>query len=324
MSQRSQCLVDDDAVLVDRLVYEPRTAPMQQRNQLGITGFLDRDRGTRLNQQLDRQEQGLLRAGRHQHLVWPCMDTAPRQHLGADLLHEHGIVGVACVDRPPLDLRHRQRQAARLTPLVHRKQRAVQAALDERIGIPLPVGRNRNQLLELPQCLQPPCPGRLSGGRSPARHPGLRTEAASPLPEADEDAATRSCLEVSVGDQLLVGGGHGIAGDAEMAGQRAARRHARAGSERPERDAGHDLLPDLVLQRERTFASDLQHGRAEQPGDTAARTRPRHPAASRPHHSATNSATTFVTRRSDSRSTRSSKPWMFSAVGPYTSAGMPA
>lgn len=42
-----------------------------------------------------------------------------------------------------------------------------------------------------------------------------------------------------------------------------------------------------------------------------------------PHQMAMKSARVLVTRASDDRLTRSSKPCMFSAIGPYTSDGMP-
>lgn len=45
-------------------------------------------------------------------------------------------------------------------------------------------------------------------------------------------------------------------------------------------------------------------------------------AFSRPHQSAMNRAVAWVTRRTEARSTRSLKPWIDSARGPYTSAGV--
>ncbi len=113
----AQRIVHDDAVLVDRLVQDARSLGLRtQLMHAGIAGFFDRDRCAAVDEELGDQMQRLLRAGGDQDLVRLGMNAAPRQHLGADFLQQHGIVGFAGIGRPVLDFAGAEREAVRFAP----------------------------------------------------------------------------------------------------------------------------------------------------------------------------------------------------------------
>jgi hypothetical protein len=74
----------------------------------------------------------------------------------------------------------------------------------------------------------------------------------------DEDAAARPRFQEVLVDELQVGRGHGVAAEAEQAGQLARRRQGGTGRQAAVEHGVHDRQPHLRLQRQRGLVAQLE------------------------------------------------------------------
>ena len=115
--------------------------------RVGIAGVLHRHLGALAHQQRRQHVERVLGAERDDDLVGIGEDAAPRQQPRLDLLDQQRVVAVDHVGRPVADFQHRQRHAVAFAPFGGRKQRRVELAVDERVGVLDPVlvlGRARH------------------------------------------------------------------------------------------------------------------------------------------------------------------------------------
>jgi hypothetical protein len=115
--RRIQAAADDHAVFVDGLMDDLGLPQRQQLAHARVTGLFDDHADRRVRQQLGQQEQSVLLADGDQDLVGVGHDAAPRQHLGADLLDQLRIVGIALGEVAFLHDARAEGEPVRLAPL---------------------------------------------------------------------------------------------------------------------------------------------------------------------------------------------------------------
>ena len=212
--------------------------------RVGVARVLHRDRGSGTDQQRGEEEQRLLGADRDHHLGGRHPDPASRQQAAADLLDEERVVAVDQVLRPALQLGGSERPARALPPLRDRKQRRIELAVEEGVGIALPVRRLDDVALLRRAGDEPPAPVD-RGTRRCRRDRGLR-----PLDlAAYEIAAALARFEKAGIDEVLVGEHDGVARDPELLGELAARGHRGSRREAPVENCRDQHLPDAGLER---------------------------------------------------------------------------
>ena len=116
--------------------------PCAQREvvaRVGVARVLDAHRRCAIDQQRGEQEGGLLRATGNQDLVAFGPDTACRQQAAMDLLDQGIVVAVDVVRCPASQRAALQRLEHALAPVGRREQRGVELAIDEGVGLLLPV-----------------------------------------------------------------------------------------------------------------------------------------------------------------------------------------
>ena len=138
---RSAQRINLDAFLIDR----NRTHIVGHQGEdiahVRIARVFNRHRRMRFDQQTGQQIQRVLRTQRHQYFIAIGKNAAPCQDALADLFHQSRIVfgkSVICPGIQPLPVHGLPRAVA---PRGNRKQRRIGLAIDERIGIIMPVWR---------------------------------------------------------------------------------------------------------------------------------------------------------------------------------------
>lgn len=131
----------DQAVFVDGQRQQVAGVAGEDIARVGIAGVFHADHGIVVDQQVGQQVERVLRAHGDDDLGRVGPDAPARQHLGADLLDQRGVVVGDEVRRPAADVQHRQRLDTALAPFGGGKQVLVELAIDEGVGLLLPVAR---------------------------------------------------------------------------------------------------------------------------------------------------------------------------------------
>ena len=196
------------------------------------------------DQQLGEEEQRLLGADRDHHLGGRHPDPASRQQAAADLLDEERVVTVDQVCAQPFSSEAPSARREHSRQSGDRKQRGIELAVEEGVGIALPVRRLDDVALLRRAGDEPPAPVD-RGTRRCRRDRELR-----PLDlAAYEIAAALARYEKARIDEVLVGEHDGVARDPELLGELAARGHCGSRREAPVENCRDQHLPDAGLER---------------------------------------------------------------------------
>ena len=192
------------------------------------------------------EEKGLLFTDGDQQLIGSGPYAPPGQQFGSNFLDESGIIDVAIVKRPLLDFIDCKGEAAGFPPFRDREERSVIASLDEGKRVFLPIGRAFISMRRRPRAAQET--RRRSGlsgplGTGDQRHSPVWCRRLGYI-----DTRTLPRLQMSLGDQLLIGEENRIARHAQLTGQFPRGRQFAPGRKYIRRYRLHHTPPDLLLQ----------------------------------------------------------------------------
>jgi hypothetical protein len=235
------------ALGVDRHRGEGRTRAGERAARADIAGVLDPGIIAGVEQHARGQIEPLLRAGDHHHLLGVAAHAARGAQVLGDLLAQRAVAGRLAVA---------QQLGRRAAPVARHQARPIGLREGLEGGQAGPkcarracVARDRHRR----SGQQRAAPRNLAGERAAGRGRLGDRGAQQVVGQRAADIGARAWLpaDVALGQQLLVGAHHGVARDAQLAGQCAAGGQARAGYQPAGQNGRAHGLVELAVQRQR-------------------------------------------------------------------------
>jgi hypothetical protein len=256
-----QARAEHEALCIDSQRPHMLGAQREVVARIGVARVLDAHRRCAIDQQRGQQEGGLLCTAGDQDLVAFGPDAARGQQAAVDLLDQGLVVAVDVVRGPAPQRATLQRFEHALAPVGGGEQRGVELAVDERVGLLLPVtGLLDVALLRGPQlqALRP------ADADNAAASTLARAEVGSGELIADEVAAARAADDQALVGERLQRQRHGGARQSEQFGQVAARRQGLAGRQKALHHGVHQHVAQLPLARACTAIETAEQARPHQ------------------------------------------------------------
>ena len=254
--------IDDQAAFVDSQLERARLAQREAVARVRVARLFEAEPCARVEQGFGEQVVGVLRADREDDLLLQREDAALGQQAGADLFDQFGHVFGLEVGCPVRQLRAGQAPGAALAEVLGGKELRVVGAVDEGVRVVAPLAGlgQGGPLGQRAQHARRPVGGAAGMAARLGDRLG-RQGVLRPRVAGDEHAAARPRLQEPFVDQLHVGGGDGVAADAEQRRQLARGRQRRAAAEVPFEDGMDDRQAQARLQGQRRLVGQLEQAR---------------------------------------------------------------